>query len=105
DLLSLLTIDSNGYLASAYLSTKSSAWSHPRHTDAKVDDYFSRYAKELDPVKRTALAKEFLEYMADKMYWNTISGSPFFMIALPLIKRYTYNAEFDVHYRKGWLDK
>src|SRR6266540_2359516 len=38
DLLSLLTIDSNGYLSSAYVSTKSSAWSHPRHTDLKIDD-------------------------------------------------------------------
>src|SRR2546425_9437150 len=28
DLLSLITIDSNGYLSTAYVSTKSSAWSH-----------------------------------------------------------------------------
>ncbi len=45
DLLSLLTIDSNGYLSTAYVSTKSSAWSHPRHTDTKVDDYYARYAR------------------------------------------------------------
>jgi peptide/nickel transport system substrate-binding protein len=105
DLLSLLTIDSNGYLSSAYVSTKSSAWSHPRHTDLKVDDYYARYAKELDPAKRKALAKEFLEYMADNMYWNTISGSPFFMVAQPWMKGYTYNAEFEVHYHKVWLEK
>src|SRR5262245_59912470 len=37
DLLSLLTIDSNGYLSSAYVSKSSSAWSHPRHTETKVD--------------------------------------------------------------------
>ena len=92
DLLSLLTIDSNGYLASAYISDKSSAWSHPRHTDTKVDDYFARYAKELDPAKRKALAKEFLEYMANNMYWNTISGSPFYMVAQPWMKGYVYNA-------------
>jgi peptide/nickel transport system substrate-binding protein len=105
DLLSLITIDSNGYLASAYISDKSSAWSHPRHTDAKVDDYFSRYAKELDVKKRQALAKEFLEYMATNMYWNTVSGSPFYMVAQPWMKGYTYNAEFEVHYDKVWLDK
>jgi peptide/nickel transport system substrate-binding protein len=105
DLLSQLTIDSNGYLSTAYVSTKSSAWSHPRHTDTKVDDYYARYAKELDPVKRRALAKEFLEYMAENMYWNTISGSPFYMVAQPWLKGYTYNAEFEVHYRKVWLDK
>ena len=105
DLLSLLTIDSNGYLSSAYVSTKSSAWSHPRHTDIKVDEYFAQYAKELDAAKRRALAKEFLEYMADKQYWNTISGSPFYMVAQPWMKGYTYNAEFEVHYDKVWLDK
>src|SRR5204862_631902 len=69
DLLSLLTIDSNGYLSTAYVSTKSSAWSHPRHTDTRVDDYYERYAKELDTTKRKALAKELLEYMANNMYW------------------------------------
>jgi peptide/nickel transport system substrate-binding protein len=105
DLLSLLTIDSNGYLASAYISDKSSAWSHPRHTDTKVDDYFGRYARELDVPKRKALAKEFLEYMAENMYWNTISGSPFYMVAQPWMKGYVYNAEFEVHYHKVWLDK
>ena len=105
DLLSLLTIDSNGYLSTAYVSTKSSAWSHPRHTDTKVDDYYARYAREMDPAKRRALGKELLEYMADKMYWNTISGSPFYMVAQPYMKGYTYNAEFEVHYHKVWLDK
>ncbi len=105
DLLSLITIDSNGYLSTAYVSTKSSAWSHPRHTDTKVDDYYDRYAKEMDATKRKALAKELLEYMANNMYWNTISGSPFYMVAQPWMKGYTYNAEFEVHYDTVWLDK
>ena len=105
DLLSLLTIDSNGYLSTAYVSKSSSAWSHPRHTDTKVDDYYARYARELDTTKRKALAKEFLEYMADNMYWNTISGSPFYMVAQPWVKGYTYNAEFEVHWDTVWLDK
>ena len=105
DLLSLITIDSNGYLSTAYVSTKSSAWSHPRHTDTKVDDYYARYAKELDLVKRKAIGKELLEYMAENMYWNTISGSPFYMVAQPQVKGYTYNAEFEVHFHKVWLDK
>ena len=43
--------------------------------------------------------------MADKMYWNNISGSPFYMVAQPWMKGYTYNAEFEVHYDKVWLDK
>ena len=105
DLLSLLTIDSNAYLSTAFVSKSSSAWSHPRHTDTRVDDYYARYAREMDPAKRKALAKEFLEYMVDKMYWNTISGSPFYMVAQPWVKGYVYNAEFEVHWDNVWLDK
>jgi peptide/nickel transport system substrate-binding protein len=105
DLLSLLTIDSNGYLSTAYVSKNSSAWSHPRHTDTKVDDYYARYAREMDAGKRKAIGKELLEYMADKLYWNTISGSPFYMVAQPYVKGYVYNAEFEVHWDNVWLDK
>jgi peptide/nickel transport system substrate-binding protein len=105
DLLSLLTIDSNGYLSTAYVSKNSSAWSHPRHTDTKVDDLYARYARELDPAKRKAIGKELLEYVADKMYWNVISGSPFYMVAQPWVKNYTYNAEFEVLWGPVWLDR
>ena len=105
DLLSLLTIDSNAYLSTAYVAKTSSAWSHPRHTDTKVDDYYARYARETDVTKRKALAKEMLEYVADKMYWNVISGSPFYMVAQPWVKGYTYDAEFEVHWDTVWLDR
>src|SRR5215813_4534920 len=72
DLASLLTVDQN-----SYLSTSTAAWNHSRHTDTKIDDFYTRYAREIDPAKRKAVAKEFQEYSADKLYWNTISGSPF----------------------------
>jgi len=100
DLLSLLTIDSNGYL-----SNTTSTWSHPRHTDTKVDDYYARYAREMDQAKRKAIGKELLEYMAENVYWNNVSGSPFYMVAQPWVKGYTYNAEFEVHWDTVWLDK
>ena len=100
DLLSLLTIDSN-----AYLSNSTSTWSHPRHNDKKVDEMYERYARETDPGKRKVIVKELLEYMTDKMYWNTISGSPFYMVAQPWVKNYTYNAEFEVHWNTVWLDR
>jgi peptide/nickel transport system substrate-binding protein len=100
DLLSLITPDSN-----AYLTTTPSTWNTSRHTDARVDDYYASYAREMDAAKRTAIAKELAEYMVDKMYWNVISGSPFYMVAQPWMKDYVYNAEFEVHYDKVWLDK
>lgn len=59
----------------------------------------------MDPVKRKAIAKEFQEFMADKLYWNNISGSPFYMVALPWVKGDVYNAEFEVHWDTAWLDK
>ena len=100
DLASLMTIDQN-----SFLSASTAAWNSARHTDPKVDEYYARYARELDAGKRKAVAKELVEFMADKMYWNNISGSPFYMVAQPWVKGYTYNAEFEVHYDKVWLDK
>ena len=100
DLLSLITLDSN-----AYLTTTPSTWNTSRHTDPKVDEYYARYAREVDSAKRKAIAKELAEYMADKMYWNVISGSPFYMVAQPWMKGYVYNAEFEVHWDSVWLDK
>ena len=100
DLLSLLTLDSNDYL-----SVVGAAWNHSRHTDMKINEYYAQYARELQPEKRRALAKELQEYMADKLYWNTISGSPFYIAAQRWVKGYTYNAEFEVHYDTVWLDK
>ena len=100
DLLSLLTLDSN-----TFLSTTGATWNHSRHTDAKVDDYYARYAREMDPAKRRVLAKELVEFVVDKMYWNVISGSPFYMVGQPWVKGYVYNAEFEVHWDTVWLDK
>src|SRR5438034_1903635 len=47
DLASLLTIDQN-----TFLSASTAAWNSTRHVDPKVDEYYSRYAREMDPVKR-----------------------------------------------------
>ena len=100
DLASLLTVDQN-----AYLSASTASWNSARHTDPKVDEYYARYAREMDPAKRKAIAKEFQEFSADKLYWNTISGSPFYQVAQPWMKDYVYQAEFKVLYKKVWLDK
>jgi hypothetical protein len=43
--------------------------------------------------------------MADKLYWNTVSGSPFYQVAQSWMKGYTFNAEFEVHYDTVWLDR
>ena len=100
DLASLMTIDQN-----TFLSASTAAWNSTRHVDTKVDEFYARYAREMDPVKRKAIAKEFQEYSADKLYWNTISGSPFYQAAQPWMKDYVYQAEFKVIYKKVWLDK
>src|SRR5205809_1376097 len=100
DLLSLITLDSN-----AYLSNSTSTWTHPRHNDKRTDELYARYARELDAAKRKAIAREIQEFFVENMYWNNISGSPFYMVAQPWMKGYVYNAEFEVHYDRVWLDK
>jgi peptide/nickel transport system substrate-binding protein len=100
DLAALLVVDQN-----RYLSETGAAWNSVRHTDAKVDEYYARYAAELDPTKRKAIAKEFQEFSVDKLYWNMLSGSPFYEIAQPWMKGYSYQAEFKVRYQNVWLDK
>ncbi|MEE9530819.1 MAG: hypothetical protein V3W52_07500 [Syntrophobacteria bacterium] len=59
----------------------------------------------MDPAKRQAIAKDLQLYMADTLYWNTISGSPFYQVAQPWVKDYAFNAEFGVHFETVWLDK
>jgi ABC-type transport system substrate-binding protein len=100
DLLSLLTLDSNDYL-----SVVGAAWNHSRHTDTKINEYYASYAREMDAAKRRAIAKELQEYAVDKLYWNAVSGSPFYIAALPRVKGYTYNAEFEVHFAPVWLER
>src|SRR5262249_43970334 len=100
DLASLLTVDQN-----SYLSASSAAWNSTRHVDARVDDYYTRYAREMDPVKRKAIAREFQEFSADKLYWNTISGSPFHQVAQPWMQEHSYQADIKVADKKVWLDK
>ena len=100
DLAALLVIDQN-----LYLSATTAAWNSARHTDTKVDEFYARYAAELDPAKRKHIAREFQEFSVDKLYWNMISGSPFYEIAQPWMKGYTYQAEFKVKYQNVWLDR
>ncbi len=100
DLLSLLTADSN-----AYLSVTTSSWNGSRHTDTAVDELYARYAREMDSTKRAAIAKELQDYMVDKLYWNAVSGSPFYQVAQSWVKGYTFNSEFEVHYDTVWLEK
>jgi peptide/nickel transport system substrate-binding protein len=100
DLASLMVADQN-----VYLSVTTAGWNSTRHTDTKIDDFYARYAREMDAAKRKAIAKELQEYSAEKLYWNTISGSPFYQVAQPWMKGYEYFAEFKVRYHRVWLDK
>ena len=100
DLAALLVVDQN-----RYLSETSAAWNSVRHTDLKVDEFYARYAGEMDAAKRKVIAKEFQAFSVDKLYWNMISGSPFYEIAQPWMKGYVFQAEFKVRYHHVWLDK
>ncbi len=100
DLAAQLTVDGNTYISAA-----GSSWNLTRHTDMKINEFYARYASEIDPGKRTAIAKELQEYSVDKLYWNAVSGSPFYQVAQSWMKGYVFNKEFEVHYEPVWLDK
>jgi ABC-type transport system substrate-binding protein len=100
DLAALLTIDGN-----TYISASTASWNLARHTDTKIDDYYARYASEMDSVQRKVIAKALQEYVTDKMYWSTVSGSPFYIVAQPWVKGFVFNKEFEVHYETAWLDQ
>ena len=100
DLAALLTLDGN-----AYLSAVGASWNVSRHTDMQVNELYQSYASEMDSTKRAAIAKEMAEHVADKLWWNTVSGSPFYQVAQPWMKGYVFNKEFEVHYETVWLDK
>src|SRR5437879_6822536 len=85
DLASLLTVDQH-----SYLSASTAAWNHSRHTDTKIDDFYARYAREIDPAKRKVIAKEYQEYSADKPYCNTLSRSPLYQARQPWM-RHSHN--------------
>src|SRR5437016_7573419 len=91
DLASLFTLDQN-----TLLSHSTAASNTTRHTDVRIDDYYARYAREMDPAKRKVIAREFQEFSADTLYWNTISGSPFYAVAQPWTTAYDYNAEWQI---------
>src|SRR5947199_2255967 len=52
DLASLMVLDQN-----TFLSASTASWNSARHTDPKVDEYYARYAREMDPAKRKPIAK------------------------------------------------
>ena len=63
-----MTIDQN-----SFLSASTAAWNSSRHTDPKVDEYYARYARELDPAKRKVIAREFQEFSAGQALPGTRS--------------------------------
>ncbi len=50
------------------LSKKTSAISYARHSDEKLDDLFSRQAREVDPLKRMALVNDFERHSLTQAY-------------------------------------
>ena len=73
--------------------------------DKGGDRAYRLLTEALTKSKRAAIAKEMQEYMVDKLYWNAVSGSPFYQVAQSWVKGYTFNKEFEVHYEDIWLDK
>jgi len=97
DLASLLTVDQNAYLSITRRPGTTRATPTPRST--RLRPLRARDGSG----QAQAIAREFQEFSADKLYWNTISGSPFYQVAQPWMKGYVYQAEFKFTTRSsGW---
>lgn len=47
-------------------------WNSARHTDPKVDEYYARYAREMDPVKRKAMPRSLRSSVLTALYWDAV---------------------------------
>jgi hypothetical protein len=99
DLASLLIVDQNAYL-SASTAFRNSTRAHRPQGQRILCPVRARDG----PGEAQGPRQGLQEFMVDKFYWNTISGSPFYQIAQPWMKGYVNQAEFKVHYKKVWLD-
>jgi hypothetical protein len=47
-------------------------WNSARHTDLKVDEYYARYAREMDPVKRKAMPRNLRSSVLTALHWDAV---------------------------------
>jgi len=100
DLAALLTVEHNGYLIE-----KSAPMSLPNTTDDKVDEMFAAFRKEMDTAKREQIGHDLQRYVADNMYWGSLTGSPIPIALQNRVQDYVYRDHFKVQFESVWIQK
>jgi ABC-type transport system substrate-binding protein len=100
DLAALLTVEHNGYLIE-----KSAPMSLPNTTDDKVDEMFAAYRKEMDTAKREQIGYDLQRYVADNMYWGSLTGSPIPIALQNRVQDFVYRDHFKVQFERVWIQQ
>jgi len=100
DMAALLTVEHNGYIIE-----KSAPMSLPNTTDDKVDEMFAAFRQEMDEGKREKIGHDLQRYVADNMYWGSITGSPIPIALQNHVHNYVYRDHFKVQFESVWVSK
>lgn len=100
DLLALFTVHNNNFITET-----TSSWNIACHKDTKVDEYYRRLKLTAGAEERQKLSEELQRYIAENMYWVSVSGSPHYKVLRKPVKDFHFQAEFKFLLEQVWLDK
>jgi ABC-type transport system substrate-binding protein len=100
DLLALITVHNNNFATES-----TSAWNIVCHQDANVDEFYRRMKLAADETEQLRLSEELQRYMAENMYWVSVSGSPHYKVHRKAVQNFHFQAEFKFLLEQVWLDK
>ena len=98
DFAALLTVEHNGYIIE-----KSAPMSLPNIIDDNVDVLFANFRKELNTEKRQQIGHDLQRYVAENMYWGTLTGSPIPIALQNHVRNFRYRDHFKVQFEDVWI--
>jgi ABC-type transport system substrate-binding protein len=75
----------------------------PNHNDPKVDEFFDRWRRALDPQEQRKIAEESQRYVADSALYTAVCGNPIVNAHRSDVKGYTYMRGLLVMFERTWL--
>jgi peptide/nickel transport system substrate-binding protein len=100
DLLALITVHNNNFATES-----TSSWNLVCHNDTNVDAYYRRLKLAASAEERQELSEQLQRYMAENMYWVSVSGSPHYKVHRKQVQDFHFQAEFKFLLEQVWLNK
>jgi ABC-type transport system substrate-binding protein len=66
---------------------------------------FAAFRKEMDTAKREQIGHDLQRYVADNMYWGSLTGSPIPIALQNRVQDYVYRDHFKVQFESVWIQK